>query len=65
MIDQMDILKINFLGTRLFTEGVIKLMSSGGAILNVSSDGGYPWRKKLPLLLDFMTADTFDSGLAW
>ena len=65
MIDQVDILKINYLGTRLFTEGVIKLMSSGGAILNVSSDGGYSWRKQLPLLLDFMAADTFDGGLAW
>jgi NAD(P)-dependent dehydrogenase (short-subunit alcohol dehydrogenase family) len=65
MIDPLEILKINFLGTRLFTEGVIKLMSSGGAIVNVSSDGGYPWRKQLPLLLDFISAKTFDSGLAW
>lgn len=65
MLDQVEILKINFLGTRLFTEGVIKLMASGGAIVNVSSDGGYSWRKKLHLLLDFMAANTFDSGLAW
>lgn len=60
-----DILKVNFLGTRLFTELVLEHMSEGGAIANCSSDGGYPWRKKRQLLIDFVSQATVDEGLAW
>lgn len=65
MIPAVEILKVNFLGTRLLTELVLGNMSSGGAIANVSSDGGYGWRKKRELLIDFVANDTFESGIAW
>ena len=56
---------MNFLGTRLFTELVAENMSEGGAIANTSSDGGYGWRKKRQLILDFVANETFDDALAW
>ena len=65
LIDPVDILKVNFLGTRLLTETVLPLMSTGGAVVSVSSDGGYAWRPKRELVLDFLTAETFEEGVAW
>lgn len=64
-IPSADILKVNFLGTRLFTELVAVDMPSGSAIANVSSDGGYGWRKKRKLLIDFVAQKTFDEGVNW
>lgn len=61
----LDILKVNFLGTRHLTERVIDLMTDGGAIANTSSDGGYPWRKKRQLLIDFVSRDSFEAGAQW
>jgi NAD(P)-dependent dehydrogenase (short-subunit alcohol dehydrogenase family) len=65
LIDPLDILKVNFLGTRLFTERVLALMSPGAAIVSVSSDGGYAWRKRRSLILQFLEATSFDGGFAW
>jgi NAD(P)-dependent dehydrogenase (short-subunit alcohol dehydrogenase family) len=65
MIPSSQIVKVNFLGTRLFTELVVDLMGPGGAIVNTSSDGGFGWRKKLPLLLEFVGIADFAAGAAW
>ncbi len=65
MIPSVEILKVNFLGTRLFTESVLGFMADGGAIVNTSSDGGSGWRKHLALLLEFVAIDSFEDGLAW
>jgi NAD(P)-dependent dehydrogenase (short-subunit alcohol dehydrogenase family) len=65
MLPSETILKVNFLGTRLLTELVLDHMSAGGAIANTSSDGGFPWRKKRRLLIDFVSHDNFDDGVAW
>jgi len=46
MIDPLDVLRINFLGTRYFTDLVAEKIVDGGAIANVSSDGGYGWRRQ-------------------
>jgi NAD(P)-dependent dehydrogenase (short-subunit alcohol dehydrogenase family) len=65
MVPPIEVLKVNFLGTRLLTQQVVNLMPPGSAIVNTSSDNGNAWRKRLPLLLDFLAKDTFDGGLAW
>jgi NAD(P)-dependent dehydrogenase (short-subunit alcohol dehydrogenase family) len=65
MAPPVDILKVNYLGTRLFTERVLDLMTDGGAVVSVSSDGGFGWRSKLPLLIDLVSVDDFEAGLAW
>ncbi|MGY4857378.1 coniferyl-alcohol dehydrogenase [Cryobacterium sp. AP23] len=65
MLASTDILKVNFLGTRLFTESIIPYIPSGGAIVNVSSDGGYGWRTKRELILDLLAIPDFDGGSAW
>ncbi|WP_072802204.1 coniferyl-alcohol dehydrogenase [Rhodococcoides yunnanense] len=65
MLPAIEILQVNYLGTRLLTELVVANMSEGGAIVNVSSDGGYGWRKKRELLIDFVSQKTFSDGAAW
>ena len=65
MAPPMEILKVNFLGTRLFTERVVNLMTKGGAIVSTSSCGGSHWRKHLPLLLEFVAIESFEDALAW
>ncbi|MBF4585703.1 coniferyl-alcohol dehydrogenase [Curtobacterium sp. VKM Ac-2887] len=65
MAPPMDLLRVNFLGTRLLTERIAAGMSDGAAIVSTSSDGGFRWRKRLPLLLEFLGAESFDAALAW
>ncbi|QNG38821.1 SDR family oxidoreductase [Geodermatophilaceae bacterium NBWT11] len=65
LIDPVELLKINFLGTRLFTESLVPLMTEGSAIVNVSSDGGFGWRQKRALLTEFVGLPTFDAGVEW
>jgi NAD(P)-dependent dehydrogenase (short-subunit alcohol dehydrogenase family) len=60
-----QIVRVNFLGTRLLTDLVTARMPNGGAVVSTSSNGGYGWRRRLPVLLDFLAADSFNTGLAW
>lgn len=65
MAPTLDVLRVNFLGTRLLTDLIVDQMAPGGAVVSTSSDGGSAWRTRLPLLLDFLAVDTFEGGLAW
>lgn len=65
MASPMELLRVNFLGTRLFTERIVGGMADGGAVVSTSSDGGFKWRRRLPLLLEFLRAGSFDDALAW
>jgi len=40
----LDVMKVNYAGTRRVTERVIPLMKEGGAIASISSAGGLGWR---------------------
>ncbi len=61
----MEILKVNFLGTRYLTEQVLPRMRAGGAIVSTSSNGGLGWRKHLPEINDLLTQTGFDDGIRW
>lgn len=61
----LEVLKVNFLGTRYLTERVVGLMQAGGAIVSTSSNGGMGWQKHLPELLDLLAQTTFAGGLDW
>lgn len=65
MAPSSEILAVNFLGTRLLTEYIVELMGTGGAIVSVSSDGGYYWRARLPLVLEFLAQRSFKDGADW
>jgi NAD(P)-dependent dehydrogenase (short-subunit alcohol dehydrogenase family) len=65
MFPPMEVLKVNFLGTRLLTELVATNMTEGGAVVSTSSDGGAAWRKRVPLLTEFLAVESFEDGAAW
>ncbi|PXA82848.1 3-alpha-hydroxysteroid dehydrogenase [Nostoc sp. 3335mG] len=61
----LDVLRVNFLGTRHLTMRVAERIGSGGAIVSTSSNGGLRWRSRLPELTELLDTDSFEAGLAW
>lgn len=61
----MVVMKVNYIGTRHLTEGILPLLAAGGAIVNIASTGGMGWQQRLPDLLDLIAADDFEAGLNW
>ena len=61
----LDVLKVNFLGTRYLAERTLEQMGVGGAIASVASNGGLGWRKRLPELLELLEIGYFGSAVRW
>lgn len=61
----MDVMKVNFLGTRHLTEQVVPLMGQGGAIVSIASTGGLGWSRRIPVHMQLLATQGFDAGLAW
>lgn len=61
----LDVVKVNFAGTRHLTGGVLTLMGEGGAVVNVASNGGAGWRDHLPDLQALAATTSFDAAVDW
>lgn len=61
----MDVMKVNFIGTRHLTEAVVPLMGSGGAIASIASTGGLGWSRRIPTNMEFVTTKGWDAAVAW
>lgn len=61
----MDVMRVNFIGTRHLTEQVLPLMSGGSAIASIASTGGLGWSRRIPINLELVTTTGFDAGVAW
>ncbi len=61
----MDVMKVNFLGTRYLTEKIIPLMQPGAAIVSISSNGGMGWSKRIPVLMSLIAIQDFDAAVKW
>jgi NAD(P)-dependent dehydrogenase (short-subunit alcohol dehydrogenase family) len=59
------VLRVNFLGLRHLTEGVIDAMPAGGAVVSVASVGGYGWDSGWPVVAEFLDAVDLDSVPDW
>lgn len=60
-----DVVTVNFLGIRAWTEAWLPHISKGGAIVTVSSLGGMNYLARQPLLAEFMGNADIPSGRAW
>jgi len=60
-----EIVAVNYLGTRLFTECVASRMSPGAAILNMASVTGSGWQARFAMHRELIACETFEAGLAW
>jgi NAD(P)-dependent dehydrogenase (short-subunit alcohol dehydrogenase family) len=61
----MDVMKVNFIGTRHLTEQVLPLMGPGGAIASIASTGGLGWSRRIPTTMGLIATQGFDAAVAW
>ncbi|UVO52672.1 coniferyl-alcohol dehydrogenase [Sphingomonas sp. SUN039] len=61
----MDVMKVNFIGTRHLTEAVLPLMGRGGAIASIASTGGLGWSRRIPTSMEIIATQGFDAAVAW
>lgn len=61
----LDVMKVNFAGTRHLTEKVLPLMSSGSAIVSISSNGGLGWSRRVPVLMQALGNQGFEAFMKW
>jgi len=61
----LDVMKVNFMGTRYLTEKVAALMDEGAAIASISSTGGLGWSQHMPVLMELIALQTYDEQVAW
>ena len=61
----LDVMRVNYAGTRRLTEQVLPLMSAGSAIVSISSNGGLGWSRRLPVLMGLLKIDNYDGIVKW
>ncbi|MFD1613238.1 coniferyl-alcohol dehydrogenase [Sphingomonas tabacisoli] len=61
----LEVMKVNFLGTRHLTEQVLPLMSEGGAVVSIASNGGLGWSRNIPANMELIATPGFAGGLDW
>ena len=59
------VLKVNYLGLRRLTEGLLPTMNRGGAIVNTASVAGQGWPKHLAEISELIAIDGWDDAVAW
>lgn len=63
--DPLRVVRINFLGTRHFTESLIPLMPAGSAIANVSSLAASGYRENAVVTAGLLDTTTMAEGAEW
>lgn len=60
-----EVMKVNFLGMRYWTERWLPRIRHGGAIATISSTAGFAYMQRMPTVMACVTTPDFDSGVAW
>lgn len=63
--DPLRVVRINFLGTRYFTESLIPLMPAGSAIASVSSLTASAYRENAVVTAGLLDTSTMAEGIRW
>jgi NAD(P)-dependent dehydrogenase (short-subunit alcohol dehydrogenase family) len=61
----LDVMKVNFIGTRHLTETVLPLMKKGSAICSISSTAGFGWSRHVPEIMELLAIQGFDAAFKW
>ena len=59
------VVRVNYLGLRRLTEGLLPLMPRGAAIVNTASIAGQGWPSHLTEISELIAIDDWDDALAW
>jgi NAD(P)-dependent dehydrogenase (short-subunit alcohol dehydrogenase family) len=61
----LDVMRVNYAGTRRLTEQMLPLMPEGAAIVSVSSTGGLGWSRRMPVLMQLLAIDSYEGAVKW
>jgi NAD(P)-dependent dehydrogenase (short-subunit alcohol dehydrogenase family) len=61
----LDVMKVNYIGTRYLTERVTSMMSVGGAIVSVASTASLGWSRRVPVLMELLGVERFEDAVKW
>jgi NAD(P)-dependent dehydrogenase (short-subunit alcohol dehydrogenase family) len=61
----LEVMKVNFLGTRKLTETVLPLMGEGAAIASIASTAALRWSTRIPKIMELVSTASFEDGLKW
>jgi NAD(P)-dependent dehydrogenase (short-subunit alcohol dehydrogenase family) len=61
----LEVMKVNFIGIRNLTEQVVPLMTAGGAIVTVASNGGAGWARRISTLMQLVTSNSDAAAVRW
>ena len=61
----LDVMKVNYIGTRRLTERMLPLMPQGSAIASISSTAGFGWSRRVPTIMEFLQRDSYESAFQW
>lgn len=64
-LSPLDVMKVNFIGTRYLTDLIVPAMGEGSAIVSFASNGGAGWPHHLPLLKELTATSSFETGVEW
>jgi NAD(P)-dependent dehydrogenase (short-subunit alcohol dehydrogenase family) len=62
---KLEVMLVNFVGTRYLTETLLPRINSGGAIATISSSGGAFWKNNLDNIKKLLAAASFEEARAW
>jgi NAD(P)-dependent dehydrogenase (short-subunit alcohol dehydrogenase family) len=60
-----DVLKVNYLGMRLMTEGMLPLLRQGGSVVAVASTAALGWDQRLDVLSGLLELTDADAVAKW
>jgi NAD(P)-dependent dehydrogenase (short-subunit alcohol dehydrogenase family) len=60
-----DVVAVNFIGIRHWTEAWLKRMPKGGSVITISSNAARSYAARVPLLTEFVTTQSPAAAAAW
>jgi NAD(P)-dependent dehydrogenase (short-subunit alcohol dehydrogenase family) len=61
----LDVMKVNYIGTRYLTDKAVALMSSGAAIASIASTASLGWSRRMPVLTELLKIEGYEAAVAW
>lgn len=61
----LDVMKVNYAGTRRLTERVVPLMPKGSAVCSISSTAGLGWSRKMQVLVPLLKIPDYEGIVKW
>jgi len=64
-LSPLDVMRVNFIGTRALTEALLPLIARGGAVASIASSAGWGWRANLSALRDLIATQGYQDAEGW